>query len=208
MKKTVFASVLSILLLSGCTVFPKPATTVATYNFIVDSPAESNQSDQQIIKNGKKILVTPMTAPLWLDTKAIHYRLAYHNASQSYAYANSRWSAPPAFLLTQQIKQKIAADTKHLVIKDSSIAIAENELHIELEAFSQVFDTVSNSHVVIRFRVSLVNNAHRLIAQKIFSASQPSPTADAAGAVNAFSIASNQLTDELIHWLSRELDNL
>ena len=165
MKKTVFASVLGILFLTGCTVIPKPDTTVTTYNFIVDTSVKTSQSDQQIIKNGKKILVNHVSAPLWLDTKAIHYRLDYHNASQTYTYANSRWISPPPFLLTQQIKQKIATDTNHLVIKNSGMAITENELHIELEEFSHIFDTLTDSHVVIRFRASLVNNTHRLIAQ-------------------------------------------
>lgn len=208
MKKTVFASVVGILLLSGCSVFPKPDTTVATYNFIVDSSAETNQPDQQVIKSGKKILVNPVFAPIWLDTKAIPYRLDYHNTSQTYTYAHSRWSAPPAILLTQQIKQKIAADTNHLVIKDSGMVIAENELHVELEEFSHIFDTITESRIVIRFRASLVNNTHRLIAQKIFTAQQAAQSADAAGAVKAFSIASNQLIDELIYWLNEELNNL
>ncbi|MCP5244690.1 MAG: membrane integrity-associated transporter subunit PqiC [Burkholderiales bacterium] len=197
-----------IVLLSGCTIFPKPNTTVATFNFIADTSAKNNQLDQPAAKSGKKILITHTTAPLWLDTQAIYYRLAYHNPFQSYAYSNSRWSSPPAFLLTQQIKQKIAADTNHLIIKDSSMAIVENELHIELEDFSHIFDTLTDSRVVIRFQASLVNNSHRLIAQKVFSAQQMAQSPDATGAVNAFSIASNQLMDELIQWLNIELSKL
>lgn len=207
MKKTVFASFLGILLLSGCTIFPKPDTTIATYNFIADTSSKTSVSDQQITKNGKKILVSHVSAPLWLDTKAIHYRLAYHNALQTYAYAHSRWSAPPAFLLTQHIKQKIAADTHYLVIKDSGMAIPDNELHVELEEFSHIFDTLVDSHVVIRFRASLVSNTHRLHTQKTFTAKQAAQSADAAGAVKAFSIASNQLISELIYWLNEELNN-
>ncbi|MCB1985114.1 MAG: membrane integrity-associated transporter subunit PqiC [Burkholderiales bacterium] len=208
MKKLLVVFGVVIVLLSGCTIFPKPNATVATYNFIADTPAKTNQLGQSAIKNGKKILVTHTTAPLWLDTQAIYYRLVYHNPFQSYAYANSRWSSPPAFLLTQQIKQKIAAETNHLIIKDSSMAVVENELHIELEEFSHIFDTLTDSRVVIRFQASLVNNSHRLIAQKTFSAQQMAQSANATGAVNAFSIASNQLMDELIHWLNIELSNL
>lgn len=154
----------------------------------------------------KKILVPQITAPSWLDTPAIHYRLAYHNAAQSYTYANSRWSSP-RISLTQQIKQKIAADTHHLVIKDSSVAIVEYELHIEIEEFSQIFSTLSDSYVSIRFRASLVNHAHRLIAQKIFSTSHAAATADAAGAVDGFTIASNRLMNELVEWLNSAVDN-
>ena len=197
-----------IMLLSGCTIFPKPNTAAATYNFIADTPEKKNQLDQPTIKSGKKILVKHTSAPPWLDSQAIYYRLVFHNPFQSYAYANSRWSSPPAFLLTQQIKQKIAAETNHLIIKDSSMATVENELHIELEEFSQIFDTLTDSRVVIRFQASLVNNSHRLIAQRAFSIQQAAQSADASGAVNAFSIASNQLMDELINWLNIELNNL
>ncbi|MBX3639526.1 MAG: membrane integrity-associated transporter subunit PqiC [Nitrosomonas sp.] len=206
MKKSTV--ILGLLLLTGCTVIPKPDSSTAIYNFAVYTPSAIEQPEQHIVKNGKKILVPQITAPSWLDTPAIHYRLAYHNAAQSYTYANSRWSSPPAFLLTQQIKQKIAADTHHLVIKDSSVAIVEYELHIEIEEFSQIFSTLSDSYVSIRFRASLVNNAHRLIAQKIFSTSHAAATADAAGAVDGFTIASNWLMNELVEWLnSAVVDN-
>ncbi|MBX3630363.1 MAG: membrane integrity-associated transporter subunit PqiC [Nitrosomonas sp.] len=205
MKKSTV--ILGLLLLTGCTVIPKPDSSTAIYNFAVYAPSPVERPEQHIVKNGKKILIPQITAPSWLDTPAIHYRLAYHNAAQSYTYANSRWSSPPAFLLTQQIKQKIAADTHHLVIKDSSVAIVEYELHIEIEEFSQIFNTLSDSYVSIRFRASLVNNAHRLVAQKIFSTSHATATADAAGAVDSFTIASNRLMNELVEWLNSAVDN-
>ncbi|SEN54580.1 ABC-type transport auxiliary lipoprotein family protein [Nitrosomonas marina] len=195
----------SMLFVSGCTILPEASKDIATFNFAADDTDESGSSVLQSGGDGRKILVAPITAPLWLDTRGINYRLKYHNRSQSYTYANSRWSSPPAFLLTQQIKHKIATATRHLVIKDTSMAIAENELHVELEEFSQVFDTLNDSHVIIRFRASLVNNTHRLIAQKIFSIKQTAPTADAAGAVEAFSIASNKLVDALVEWLQAEI---
>ena len=207
MKKILVAPV---LLLAACTIIPKPDTGTAVYNFIASTP-QLTQSDsplrqsQPVTKNGKKILIANATVPLWLDTPAMQYRLDYHNAARSYTYANSRWSSPPAFLLIQQIKQRIAADTHHLVIKDSSVAIAEYELHIELEAFTHVFSTPSDSHVLIRFRASLVNNAHRMIAQKIFGTTQVAATADAAGAVDAFTVASSQLTASLVDWLNASM---
>ncbi|WP_090659028.1 ABC-type transport auxiliary lipoprotein family protein [Nitrosomonas marina] len=196
---------LSMLFVSGCTILPETSKDIATYNFAADDTDESGSDSQHSGKDGRKILVAPITAPLWLDNRGINYRLKYHNRAQSYTYANSRWSSPPAFLLAQQIKRKITTATRHLVIKDSSMAIAENELHVELEEFSQVFDTLNDSHVIIRFRASLVNNTHRLIAQKIFSIKQIAPTADAAGAVEAFSIASNKLADGLVEWLQSEI---
>ncbi len=211
MKKTAFLA-LVLLLSSACTLIPKPGIPVTTYDFNSQPHTATHQLGQAGQPGGKtskkiSILLKPVAAPLWLDTQAIHYRLAYHNRSQAHAYAQSRWSSPPAFLLTQQINEKIAAQSDYLVIKDSSIAVAEYTLHIELEAFSQIFDTQDDSHVIMRFRASLINNAHRIIAQKTFSAIEPALTANAAGAVNAFSIAGNRLTIDLIHWLNSNLDN-
>ncbi|SER41614.1 cholesterol transport system auxiliary component [Nitrosomonas sp. Nm51] len=202
MKK--FTLIVGILFISGCTIIPETNKNIATYNFA----AGTDPSVRQTGKDGRKILVATVSAPLWLDTRSIHYRLNYYNRSQSYTYANSRWSSPPAFLLTQQIKNKIAGTTRHLVVEDSGVAIADNELHIELEEFSQIFDTLNDSHVIIRFRTSLVSNTHRLIAQKTFSARQKAPTADAAGAVEAFSIASNELVDALVEWMQTELKTI
>lgn len=204
MKKTIII-MLGFLLLTGCTLIPKPDVNTAVYNFVANTSPQATQIDQPTVKSGKKILIANVTVPLWLDTPAIQYRLDYHNTARSYTYANSRWSSPPAFLLTQQIKQRIAADTRHLVIKDSSVAIAEYELHIELEAFTHVFSTPSDSHVLVRFRASLVNNAHRMIAQKIFSTTHAAVTPDAPGAVDAFTAASGQLTDSLVDWLNASM---
>lgn len=211
MKKIAFIT--AVLLISGCTVIPQPKMTTAVYNLTATEATEAVHQDisekprptRQLEKLSKKILITNITAPLWLDNRSIHYRLNYHDAAQTYTYATSRWSSPPAFLLTHKLKQQIGAVTDHLIIKDSSMAIAEYELHIELEEFSQIFDTLTDSHVIIRFRASLVSNAHRLIAQKTFSSNQAAPTADAVGAVNAFSAASNQLIVDLTSWLNHQL---
>lgn len=200
MKKTI--SLLGILLIAGCTIIPKADVTTATYNFSIESSADTSQATQSVPKDGKRILVPVVTAPLWLDSPGIHYRLAYHNTAQTLTYANSRWSSPPAFLLTQRIKEKIAADTHHMVIKDSSVATAEYELHIELEEFSHIFSSQTDSHVSVRFRVSVVNHAHQLVAQKTFGTTRLSSDANAAGAVKAFTLASNQLINELIEWLN------
>ena len=206
MKKIV--SLLGILLISGCTIIPKYEVTMATYNFTVESSTGNNLSDHSITKTGQKIHVPVVTAPLWLDTPAIHYRLAYHNDAQTMTYANSRWSAPPASLLTQRIKAKIAADTHHMVIKDSSVAIPKYALHIELEDFSHIFSSLTDSHVSVRFRASIVNNAHQLVAQKTFGTTQLSTDANAAGAVKAFTMACNQLINELVEWLNASTENI
>lgn len=203
MKKIQF--IICILLLAGCTILPPPKATHAIYDFGV----QQSQSTSEAFNPSNKIRslqVTEMSAPAWLNNTAIHYRLAYHNPAQFHTYANSRWAAAPAVLLTQQIRNRIVANTRDQVINDNIIARAEYVLHIELIEFSQVFDTTDTSDVTVSLRASLIDrNSRKLLAQKSFNTTIKTPTANATGAVNALISTSNQSIDELIEWLTQEL---
>ena len=193
-----------LYLLSGCIVFPKSPSAISVYDFGIQQPTQNNlqQSNQQ----RKSILIADATAPSWLDNTAIHYRFLYSNPSQSYSYANSRWIAPPAALLTQQVRDRIVSNTNKQVVKNSGTAKIDYILHIELKEFMQIFDTIKDSHVVLGLRASLIERDSRnLLAQKDFNIKEKTPTADAAGAAFALSSTSNQLIDELIAWLTAEL---
>ncbi|WP_297324123.1 ABC-type transport auxiliary lipoprotein family protein [Nitrosomonas sp.] len=191
-------------LLSGCAVFHKSPSAVSVYDFGLQQLAHNRS--QQSHQPRKSILIADAIVPSWLDNTAIHYRLLYHNPSQSYRYANSRWIAPPAAILTQQIRDRIVTHTNEQVIKNSSTAKTDYILHIELEEFIQAFDTEKDSHVVVGLRASLIErNSRNLFAQKDFSIKEKTPTADAAGAVFALGSASHQLINELVGWLTTEL---
>lgn len=198
--------ILILHLLTGCTVFHKSPAAISIYDFGLQQSQQIQHTLQPSPQQRKSILIANATTPLWLDNTAIHYRLLYHNPAQSYHYANSRWIAPPAALLTQQIRDRIVSRTNGQVIKDSSTAKTDYILHIELEEFIQAFDTAKDSHVLIGLRASLIErNSRYLFAQKDFNIKEKAPTADAAGAVSALGAASNQLINELIGWFSAEL---
>ncbi len=205
MTKAILLMVTAIVyLLSGCTALHKSPPAIATYDLGIQSHTQNRLQPSH--KHRKSILIADATVPTWLDSTAIHYRLRYHNPSQSYSYANSRWRASPAAILTQQIRDRIVADTDEQVIKNSGTAKTDYILHIELEEFTQLFDTTQDSHVVIGLRASLIERSSRnLLAQKDFNIKEKAPTADATGAVFALGSASNQLTDQLIAWLTAEL---
>ncbi|SFE55629.1 ABC-type transport auxiliary lipoprotein family protein [Nitrosomonas sp. Nm166] len=200
MIKTLFL-ILIPYLLSGCLALHKSPSSVSVYDF--GTPQHQNM---QPSKHSKSILIADATAPSWLDNHAIHYRLLYHNPSQLYTYANSRWIAPPAAIFTQQIRDRVATRTDTQVIKNSSTAKADYILHIELEEFIQLFDSLKNSYVAIGLRASLIErNSRHLLVQKDFRIKEQASTADAAGAVAALGIASNQLISELIEWITLKL---
>lgn len=196
-----FFAVFLVILLAGCTLTPKAPAPASVYDLgpVPVTAPESARFPSAIIR------ITDISAPVWLDTEAIHYRLAYYDPARIYTYANSRWVAPPAKLLTEYLGQYFADhhvspppdNSKH------NHTPANHLLQIDLDEFMQVFDTQNSSRVVIRLRAFLYAPGMRQpAAQRSFAIAQPAQTADAAGAVAAFVLASDNLRNELVQWLS------
>ncbi|WP_293005046.1 ABC-type transport auxiliary lipoprotein family protein [Nitrosomonas sp.] len=204
--KQMLLLIVILLFLTGCSVLHKPQSAISTYAFGMPHLSLTEQVPNQSQLHRRSLLINEAAAPAWLDSTAIHYRLLYDNPAQSYAYANSRWIAAPATLLTQQIRNRIVTNTPEQVLKDSGTAKADYVLQIELDEFTQLFDTTDSSHVVVSLRVSLIErNSRKLFAQKDFSTIESSPSADAAGAVFALNSASDKLINELVSWLTVKL---
>jgi cholesterol transport system auxiliary component len=206
MKKTLL---FVMLLLTGCATAPHSQIPAAVYDFGLQSPADvpaasalSGQSQLMV-----SLLVAEATAPAWLDSQAIQYRLAYHDPAQTHSYANSRWVAAPAALLTQRIRSRITTVTNSGVVSAGDGVRADYALRLELEEFTQVFDTIEQSRAVVRLRASLVERSTRtLLAQRSFCVEQAAPTANATGAVRALTEAGDRLTGDLIDWLAAKLE--
>ncbi|TFH11921.1 MAG: hypothetical protein E4H07_03910 [Nitrosomonadales bacterium] len=192
--------------LAGCAIVPQVQTPVSVYDFGLQEFSSTDNTPSQQQQFWMSLLIAEAKSPVWLNSQAILYRLAYRDTTQSHTYANSRWAAAPATLLTHRIRNHIAAVTNNKVVSTSDSARANFILHLELEEFSQVFDTIDKSHVIIRLRVSLVHRSSRLLkAQHNFSIKLEAPTANAAGAVHALTESSDKLTENLIAWLTEEL---
>lgn len=199
--------VLAILLLAGCAT-PRAQTPTAIYDFGLERPfiasSVANTSSSQPRLSAS--LLVAATSPAWLDNPAIQYRLVYHDPARSYTYASSRWAAAPATLLTQRVKGRIAGVSNDGVVSASDGVRADYMLRLELEEFTQIFDTPHQSHALIRLRASLIERSTRsLLAQRSFSTEQAAPTANAAGAVLALTEASDKLIENLINWLAEKL---
>jgi cholesterol transport system auxiliary component len=187
---------------------PQAKIPISVYDFGLQQVSKTYNASGKQRQLSTSLLIAKVKSPVWLDSKAIQYRLAYRDPTQSYTYANSRWAAAPATLLTHRIRNRIADVTNDKVVSTSDGARADFTLHLELEEFSQVFDTMDTSHVVIRLRASLVHRSSRLLkAQRNFSMEQAAPTANAAGAVQALTESSDKLTENLIAWLAEELES-
>jgi cholesterol transport system auxiliary component len=199
--------ILAILGLAGCAT-SKAQTGMAIYDFgALRLTAESAFSGETRPKRlGTSLLVTDVAAPTWLDSNAIQYRLAYHDPARIYAYGANRWAASPSILLTQRIRNRIAAANDGGVASAGEGVRTDYVLRVELQEFTQIFDTPDQSRAVVTFRASLTDPRTRaLISQQNFNVEQSAPAADAPGAVRALTDASDKAIGELIAWLMEEL---
>lgn len=132
------------------------------------------------------------------ETQQMWYRLHYQHAQELRAYAENRWSMPPAQLLAQRLKNRWLQAGIQVAGMQHGVA-GLPKLKLELDDFSQQFQSPQQSEVHISVRASLIHQ-HQLLAQQAFSLRQPSQQTDAAGGAQAMALALDQLLDQLQVW--------
>jgi cholesterol transport system auxiliary component len=145
------------------------------------------------------LLVYDVSAPAWLDSPFIYYRLSYQLAARPQAYADSRWVGSPAELITGRVRARLASSGKGGIIHPADGTRASYALRVELDEFTQVFEAPGQSSAVVRLRASVLGK-NALIAQKSFSVERPASTPDAEGGVRALIDASDEAVDQLVAW--------
>ncbi len=84
------------------------------------------------------VKVLAVSAPRNLETDSFGYRLSYVDAQRTGSYWNSHWTMPPAQLLTQRLRETLAA--RGPVLSGADPVRAVPLLEVELTRFEQVFD--------------------------------------------------------------------
>lgn len=85
-------------------------------------------------------------APVWLDSAAMVYRLAYADPAQWREFSQARWVAPPAGLLERRLQRLLGyapAGRRGACL-----------LRLELDEFSQVFTDPQRSHALLSLQAS------------------------------------------------------
>ena len=185
---------LSALLLSACAL-PERTPAPQRYDFgpVAASAAEGAPA-------ARPVLALRVQASAALEGTAMLYRLAYADAQQLRAYAQSRWAMAPAELLQQRLRDGLA---RHYTLLPSGEG-GSRLLYIELEEFSQQFTAPAESHGLLRLRASVLQRTaagEQLLAQRDLQLQQPATSADAAGGVRALAAASDAAVAELVQWL-------
>jgi len=187
-----FAAFALLVACAGCSLSPPAAPAVAQYDFGPEPAASEAQGLRQ------SLLIYDVSAPAWLDSPSIYYRLAYQDAARPQAYADSRWVMSPAELFAVRLRGRLAASGKG-VVHPADGTRANYALRVELDEFTQVFDAPGKSRAVVRLRASVLRS-RALVAQRAFSVERPVSTPDAEGGVRALVGASDEALDQLVAW--------
>jgi cholesterol transport system auxiliary component len=188
---------LLIILLSsftGCSIGPEKRESPAVFDL-----GPQRAVPAAVARVNATLLIPVASATPMLDSLNIIYRLNYRDAGRPEAYLENRWAASPAVMLTDRLRARFASAARGVVsVQDG--ARTDYALRVELEDFSQSFDTPEASKVVVRLRASLVNQETRALhAQRTFAVER-SAAPNAPGAAKALSEASDAVVDEVLQW--------
>ena len=185
--------------LAGCALGPEKRDAPAVFDL---GPQRMAQAAPVVIN--ATLLIPPVAASPWLDSPNIYYRLTHSDASRPDAYAQHRWTMSPALLLTERLRARLAGASRGVVTLQDG-ATADYALRVELEDFSQQFDSAQVSKVTVRLRASLIDqNTRALHAQRSFSVERPAAP-NAAGAVQSLSAAGDAVIEELAAWAAHSI---
>ena len=200
------------IFLAGCSSLPSPPPRAVQYDFgpgaLVAPPSEARTLLAPLA-------LTDVEAAGKADTSiAVLYRLAYTDARQLRPYQTARWSQPPAQLVQQALRSRLGQRRAVLRADDAQGAARiggingslPDILRVDLEEFSQVFSSPTDSMGLLRLRATLVEPTaagEQLLGQRVFTVQKPAASADAAGGTRALAEAAEQAAQELAQWLEQ-----
>ncbi len=195
---------LLILSLSACSAL-KPGPRPLVYDFGPGAVAPSTPGAAAL----PSMALAAVEAPVALDGLAVMYRLAYSDAQQLRPYASARWSMAPAQLLHQRLSEQLGQRRAVIGTGLGMVLPAPlMTLHVELEEFSQLFDSADSSSALLRIRATLGHAGARigtqeLVAQRSFVVQRPARTPDAVGGVQALTDAADAAIVEIDAWVEQ-----
>jgi cholesterol transport system auxiliary component len=195
--------------LAGCSALPDKPTRPVTYDFGpgVVAPQPANR-----MASLPPLALAEIEAPSVLDGTAMYFRLGYADAQQLRPYGMARWSMSPPQLVMQQMRETLGQRRALLTAGEGPavnrlLGKLPNVLRVELEEFSQLFQSPTASTGLVRLRATLVDvtpGGEKLIAQRSVIVQKPASTADAPGGAKALADATASAVEELSQWLQQQ----
>lgn len=186
MFKTIFISIISIFMFTGCISLTKELPSYSTYTL-------SLQEDKEKTSNyiDKSIYILEPKAIASINTKAINYS---KESFKQEKYALSRWSDKPTKMLQEIIANYLVSSNSYKYITTSNIKTKSDfRLVTQLVDFKHTFSD-NSSYADLSIRVFLINNKTDDVYFKNFSYTNKSVSSDAEGVVKAF----NKITPLLL----------
>jgi cholesterol transport system auxiliary component len=196
MKKTLLPLILLLATLSGACITggaPSPSPTLYDLGTLPTKPLV--QADLPTLA------IARVTAPDWLNSPQIYYRLAYVNDQQPRPYASSQWIMSPASLFEERIKSHIG-QAGGQVVSATSGASRLPTVRIEIEDFTHVFESPEKSYAQLVARVSVLDR-RKLVSQRTFTQHVPAPTPNAEGGTKAIAQATDAMMADILRWLDK-----
>lgn len=200
------AALLAALLLAACGALPEKPVRPTLYDF---GPGVAAAGVTPAVHTQPPLMLAEVDATSSFDGAPILYRLGYADAHQLRPYAFARWSAPPAQLVRQRLREQLGRD-RLVLDNEEAAALARSGgakprvLRIELEEFTHYFRSQGESVGLVRLRCTLLDNTpsgEKLLGQRTITVQQPAPTPDAPGGVRALAAATDAAAQELARWL-------
>lgn len=171
--------------MGGCSIGQEARRAQNVYDFGL--PVERSTAQPAVPGS---VVVAEINMPVWMNSTALNYRLVYHDPARLQAYADSRWAASPASLLTLRLRQALGGTSS-----------GSYQLRVELQEFSQVFDSQNDSRGLVRASASLIRTGEsKQIAARAFTVERKAQTADAVGGVRALTQAGDELVSQMAVW--------
>ncbi len=138
--------------------------------------------------------IADVTAPPWLSSDAMVYRLSYLQAQQPAHYRDSHWRAPPPALLAQRLRQQLAplpgCAGRHAAL-----------LSVHLDEFEQRFTSPTHSEVLLQVQATLWPEGSGTPLQQRWQLARPAAP-DAPGGARALAQAVDDWLLQLQAWLA------
>ncbi|MGZ5208787.1 MAG: ABC-type transport auxiliary lipoprotein family protein [Sulfuricurvum sp.] len=193
MMKNVLISVTIALVLAGC------STMTPAINEYTIIPFHSLQNPLSPPAN-LSIRLTPTKSIPSLASKKLYY---LHDTTHIGSYLYSRWSDTPANMIDHVLISTL--QNRHLfaaLLPATSTAYADMTLESDLNAFYHRFHNDGSSEGFIDITYRLIDSkSKKTIGSKHFSITSPAVSANAAGGVDALTVATQRLSQESTLWL-------
>ena len=203
------AALLVATALAGCAALPSPPSRPVHYDFGPGAMAPAPSDRRAPLPS---LALADVEAPgLAEGSTALLYRLAYADARQLRPYTQARWSQPPAQLVQQRLRDQLGQRRAVLTAMGGAAQARVGGkwpavLRVDLEEFSQVFTSPTESAGLVRLRATLAEPAAAgevLLGQRVFIVQRPAASADAAGGSRALAESTDQVAHELVQWLEQ-----